>query len=237
MPCYGDTVFIVKRKTDSYSFLQKLKYSRTLIVQPTLFSPIIQYVVLANAESIDFEMEDNFQKQTYRNRYVIYGANGEQTLTVPIMHRLKGAKLKTKDIKIDYSTDWCKLHIRSLQSAYRSSPFYEFYEDDILLLFYKKHKYLIDLNLDSFDRINECLQVNFNYKKTNEYQQGIDKDQDYRFLANAKSKQHFILPEYTQVFDDKHGFIPNLSILDLIFNEGPNALMYLESSKKIILEN
>ena len=203
-----------------------------MIVLPTLFSSIIQYVVLANAESIIFEREDNYQKQTYRNRYLIYGANGKQVLTVPVIHSHKGVKIKTKDIKIDYRTDWHKLHIRSLQSAYRSSPFYEFYEDDILPVFYKKHKYLIDLNFDSFERISECLQVDFNYQKTNEYLQDIDND--YRFLANAKLNQNFLLPEYTQVFDDKHCFIPNLSILDLIFNEGPNALMYLESRKNNI---
>jgi len=205
-----------------------------LIVQPTLFSPIMQYVVLANAESIVFEMEDNFQKQTYRNRYIIYGANGKQVLTVPIIHPPKGKKLKTKDIKIDHSTDWYKLHIRSLQSAYRSSPFYEFYEDEILLFFYKKHKYLIDLNLDSVEIIGSCLQFDFTYQKTGEYEMDIVSEKDFRSLAIAKSKQKYALKEYTQVFDDKYGFITNLSILDLLFNEGPNALIYLEAHKNLI---
>ena len=205
-----------------------------MIVQPTLFSPIIQFVVLVNAEDIVFELKDNFQKQTYRNRYVIYGANGKQILTVPVIHTQKGNKLKTKDIKIDHSTHWYKLHIRSLQSAYRSSPFYEFYEDEILPIFYKKHKYLIDLNLDSIEMISDCLQVDFNYQKTDVYQLEIEKEQDYRFLAKAKSEENFLLQKYMQVFDDKYGFIPNLSILDLVFNEGPNALMYLEAHKKLL---
>jgi len=208
-----------------------------LILQPTLFSPIIQYVVLANAESIVFELEDNFQKQTYRNRYVIYGANGKQVLTVPIIHPPKGKRLKTKDIKIDHSTDWFKLHIRTLQSAYRSSPFYEFYEDEILPIFYKKHKYLIDLNLDSVKIIGSCLQVDFGYQKTKEYEQDIDKEKDFRPLVIAKSKQNYALQEYTQVFDDKYGFLSNLSILDLLFNEGPNTIMYLETHKNLLFKS
>ena len=206
-----------------------------MIVQPTLFSPIIQFVVLANAESIIFELEDNYQKQTYRNRYVIYGANGKQILTVPVIHPHKGEKVKTKDIKIDHRSDWHKLHVRSLQSAYRSSPFYEFYEDEILPVFYKKQKYLIDLNLDTVEILGDCLQFKFKYHNTKEYQIGIDND--FRDLAIAKSKQVYPLQKYTQVFDDKYGYLSNLSILDLIFNEGPNAMMYLEKHKNLFFKS
>lgn len=208
-----------------------------MIVQPTLFSPVIQYVFLANAENIVFELEDNFQKQTYRNRYIIYGANGKQVLTVPVIHTNHGGRIKTKEIRIDHQTPWQKLHIRTLQSAYRSSPFYEFYEDDLLTLFNKKHHYLIDLIMDSITVIGDCLQEDFDYKKTAEYQTDIDKEDDFRFLANAKSKQNFQFEKYTQVFDDKHGFIPNLSILDLLFNEGPNTMMYLEVHKNLLFKS
>ncbi len=208
-----------------------------MIVQPTLFSPIMQYVVMANAENIVFEMEDNFQKQTYRNRYEIYGANGKQILTVPVIYSQKGERLKTKEIKIDHRDNWHKLHIRSLQSAYRSSPFYEFYEDEILPIYYKKHQYLIDFNLDSFEIIGDCLQVNLQCQKTVDYEKNIDLNQDFRSLANAKSNKNFQLQKYTQVFDDKHGFKSNLSILDLLFNEGPNALMYLEGHKHLLFKS
>jgi len=208
-----------------------------LIVQPTLFSPIVQFVVLANAERIIFELEDNYQKQTYRNRYMIYGANGKQVLTVPVIHSHKGVKRKTKDVKIDHRTDWHKLHVRSLQSAYRSSPFYEFYEDEILPVFFKKQKYLIDLNLDAFEVVCEALQAEFKFEKTKEYQIKTKNEEDYRSLAIAKTKQIFLLQKYTQVFDDKYGFLPNLSILDLIFNEGPNALMYLEKHKNLLFKS
>ena len=205
-----------------------------MILQPTIFSPIIQYVALVHAEKVLFETEDNFQKQTYRNRYVIYGANGKQVLTIPVIHTRNGERLKTKDILIDQSTDWQKLHIRSLQSAYRSSPFFEFYEDDILPVFNKKYKYLMDLNFDSIQILGECLQVTFDYQKTDIYEMVIDDGKDYRYLANAKTSQKYDFQKYTQVFDDKYGFISNLSILDLVFNEGPNALMYLENHKSLL---
>ncbi len=205
-----------------------------MILQPTIFSPIIQYVALVNAEEILFEVEDNYQKQTYRNRFVIFGANGKQVLTIPVIHSGKRNKLKTKDIRIDYSTDWQKLHIRSLQSAYRSSPFFEFYEDDILPVFNKKYKYLLDLNFDSIQTISEFLQIEFHFQNTDSYVVIIDEEKDFRNLANAKSDQKYDFQKYTQVFDAKYGFIPNLSILDLIFNEGPNALMYLEGHKKML---
>ncbi len=208
-----------------------------MIVQPTLFSPIIQFVALSNAESIVFELEDNYQKQTFRNRYLIYGANGKQMLSVPVIHPHNGVKIKTKDVKIDHRTDWHKLHVRSLQSAYRSSPFYEFYEDEILPVFYKKQKYLIDLNLDAFEVICEALQAEFKYEKTKEYQINIKNKEDHRPLAIAKTKQIFPLQKYTQVFDNKYGFLSNLSILDLIFNEGPNALMYLEKHKNLLFKS
>lgn len=208
-----------------------------MIVQPTLFSPIVQFVVLANAERIIFELEDNYQKQTYRNRYIIYGANGKQVLTVPVIHSHKGVKIKTKDVKIDHRTDWHKLHVRSLQSAYRSSPFYEFYEDEIMPVFFKKQKYLIDLNFDAFEVVCEAFQAEFKFKKTKEYQINTKNEEDYRSLAIAKTKQIFPLQKYTQVFDDKYGFLPNLSILDLIFNEGPNALMYLEKHNKLLFKS
>jgi hypothetical protein len=121
------------------------------------------------------------------------------------------------------------LQKKALQSAYSSSPFYEYYEDDLMPVFEKKHRYLLDLNVKTFEVICESMQVEIPYKKTKEFQLEVSTKNDYRFLANAKSNINSDLKKYVQVFDDKHGFIPNLSILDLLFNEGPNALNYLES--------
>ena len=205
-----------------------------MIIYPTYFASIIQYAALVNENKILFEVEDSYQKQTYRNRCYIYGANGRQLLTVPVIHSKNQRNYKTKDIRIDYSSDWQKLHIRSLQSAYRSSPFYEFYEDDVLVVFDKKHNYLLDLNLDVFRVVKECLELGISYRKTIEYQDSIFQEEDYRYLVNPKNDQKYDLKKYTQVFDDKHGYISNLSILDLLFNEGPNALQYLEDNQNLL---
>ncbi|MCF6222379.1 MAG: WbqC family protein [Flavobacteriaceae bacterium] len=204
-----------------------------LFLQPTLFAPIIQYVALANTKHVVFEVEDNFQKQTYRNRYYVCGANGKQRLNVPIIHTKSLGKNRTKDIQIDQSVSWQKLHIKTLDAAYSSSPFYEFYKDDIISVIQKKNKYLLDLNFDSIAVINECLALDISIKKTKIYQIELEEENDLRGLAIAKGKQVYNLKKYTQVFNDKHGYISNLSILDLLFNEGTNALIYLEEHKPL----
>lgn len=198
-----------------------------MLVQPSFFAPIIQYVLIADQEEIIFEKQDNFQKQTYRNRCYIYGANGRQLLSVPIQHSKLNQRQKTKDIKIDHTFAWKKNFKKSLESSYRSSPYFEFYEDEIMQIFEKPHSFLLDLNIHSYELINDCLQLDQKFSFTNDYVATDEKTDDYRFLANAKKMPSYDLSAYTQVFDDKHGFIGNLSILDLLFNEGTNAPDYL----------
>ena len=186
---------------------------------------------MLDSDSLLFEIYDNFQKQTYRNRCYIYGANGIQLLSVPI-HKISGKQL-SKDVKIEYSSNWQSEHLKSLFSAYSSSPFFEFYIDDLLEIFTKKEKFLLDLNIKIFEVLVMLLQESKSYNTTSSYTKAINND--YRLLVNAKSKISYNLPKYTQVFDIKHGFIENLSILDLLFMEGPASTIYLENSiKKII---
>ncbi|SDX49987.1 WbqC-like protein family protein [Lutibacter oricola] len=199
-----------------------------MLFQPTYFSPISQYVAIAKANTIKFEFEDNFQKQTYRNRCYIYTANGKHLLNVPIQHS-KGVKQKTKDVKIDYKDDWNKQHLKTLETAYSSSPFFEYYIDDLLPIFTKKIDFLIDLNIETHCFILDALQLNIPFTKTIDFE--VEAKEDYRNLAIAKTKQVFNFKRYIQVFEQNHGFIPNLSMLDLIFMEGPNALNYLENQQ------
>lgn len=194
---------------------------------PTYFSPISQYVAIFNSDEIIFEVEDNFQKQTYRNRCNIYGANGKLQLNIPIIHSHKGIRQKTKDILIEDSFNWQINHIKSIQTAYRSSPYFEFYEDDILPLYEKKQKFLLDFNLKCHEFLMDALQENVLYSKTTEYE-AESQQKDGRFLANARKEPIYDFKKYVQIFDDKFGFIPNLSILDLLFMEGPNAVIYLK---------
>ena len=205
-----------------------------LLLQPSYFAPIIQYVAIVQAEELKFEIEDNFQKQTYRNRCYIYGANGKQLLVAPIVHSKTHARKKTKDVKIENSFLWQKLHFKALQTAYRSSPYFEYYEDEIVTIFNKKHHFLLDLNFETYEIISDCLQLEIPIQKTTEYQIDTDKVQDFRYLSNAKSKKEYSFQKYTQVFDNKHGYISNLSILDLLFNEGTNAMQYLEKHKSLL---
>tara|TARA_B110000003_G_scaffold113243_1_gene115837 strand:+ start:24506 stop:25096 length:591 start_codon:yes stop_codon:yes gene_type:complete len=191
---------------------------------PTYFSPISQYREMMKFDSISFEIEDNFQKQTYRNRCFIYGANGKQLLNIPISHSSTTRKKKSKDIIIK-DPNWQNKHYKSIESAYNHSPFFEFYKDDLKIVLNKKYKYLLDINIDTFLFINNALELNKKHTFSKNYIKSPSND--YRHLANSKNKLNLNLKKYTQVFDTKFGFIEDLSILDLLFMEGPNAISYL----------
>jgi hypothetical protein len=193
---------------------------------PTYFSPISQYTEIVKASEIIFELDDNFQKQSYRNRCYIYNSNGKQLLTIPVKHLTKDSRKKTRDTLVENDFPWQDQHFKSLQIAYRTSPFFEFFEDDIAPIFEKKYKYLQDLNIDTFLFLTDALQIETNFSKTKEYQIETSEN-DFRLLAEIKQQPKKLVDRYIQMFDDKHGFIPNLSILDLLFMEGPNAISYL----------
>lgn len=218
-----------------------------MLLQPSFFAPLIQYVALANSEKIVLEKQDNFQKQTYRNRCYIYGANGKQLLTVPILHAKSEIRQKTKDIRIDNSFGWQKNVIKSLEAGYRSSPFFEYYEDEVCPVIEKKYEFLLDLNLDTMQIVNESLGLDISHEFTDVYQLesstngqvghgSEDNEQmDFRYLVNAKSPRQYDFKPYTQVFGSKHGYLSNLSILDLLFNEGTNAINYLQEHRSLLL--
>jgi hypothetical protein len=196
---------------------------------PTYFSPISQYAQIIKSDTIFFEMEDNFQKQSYRNRCYIYNSNGKQLLNIPLKEKKGTSSLrkKTKDMLVDNNSHWQEHHLKSLQTAYRASPFYEFYEDDLLAIFNKKYTFLQDVNIDTYLFVTDALQISQQYSKTKEYEIITDKN-DYRILADIKKQPKKSRDKYIQMFDNKHGYIDNLSILDLLFMEGPNAISYLK---------
>jgi hypothetical protein len=203
------------------------------LLHPSYFPSISQMAAMIQADSITFEMDDNFQKQTNRNRTYIYSPNGIQMLNIPVKHTSM-VHQKTKDVQIENDFDWQKQHFKSLEAGYRSSPFFEFFEDDIYPFFEKKHTFLMDLNFETLALIEKCLRYPLTYSKTNEYFHEVDPGVlDYRTLVNGKKYPKLIVT-YPQVFDDKHGFINNLSVLDLIFNEGKFALEYLQNQKLVL---
>lgn len=186
-------------------------------------------VSVAKADELIFEVEDNFQKQTNRTRAHIYSPNGIQILNVPVKHS-DILHQKTKDVRIENDFDWQKQHLKSLEAAYRSSPFFEYFEDELQTIFSKNHTFLMDLNFESIDLCFKFLRINKTFDKTQEYFREPTNTLDFRHLANGK-KDISKFESYVQVFDDKHGFLNNLSILDLIFNEGKFALDYLLEQK------
>ena len=200
-----------------------------ILIHPTYFPSISHYVAIIQADSVTFEMEDNFQKQTNRNRMYIYSPNGVQLLNISVKHS-KDKHQKYKDVRIENDFGWQKNHFKSLEAAYRTSPFFEYFEDDFRPLFEKKHEFLMDLNLEIFELVNDSLGINIQPQKTTEFFHEVPDYIDFRHLANGK-KDTTQIEEYTQVFNEKHGFINNLSILDLLFNEGRYAVDYLKNQK------
>ena len=196
-----------------------------ILIHPTYFPSVSHFAAIVQAQTVTFEMEDNFQKQTNRNRMYIYSPNGIQLLNIPIKHS-KEARQKTKDVKLETAFDWQKQHFKSLEAAYRTSPFFEFYEDAIMPIFTKKHTFLMDLNLETIEIAKKCLGLTFEAKKTIEYFHEAPGFNDLRLLGNGK-KDTTVFEPYTQVFEEKHGYLNNLSILDLLFNEGKHAKEYL----------
>jgi len=198
------------------------------LLHPTYFPSISHWIAIAKEDKLIFEVNDSYQKQTYRNRTHIYGANGKLSLSVPVIYSQNKRQLY-KDIKIYNDEKWQALHWKSLLSAYSTSPFFEFYEDDIAPLFHSKQEYLMEFNFKCLETILECLQLDLEYDKTKAYEKELTNIQDLRYLANVRKEKNYEFPEYRQVFNDKHGFISNLSILDLLFNEGPNTMTYIEA--------
>lgn len=201
-----------------------------MLLHPTYFPSIANFVAMLNADTVTFEVCDNYQKQTYRNRAFIYAANGKLLLNIPVHHTQHDRQLY-KDIKIAYTSNWQSLHWKSIQSAYYSSPFFEFYADDLQPLFETPEPFLMDFNQKCLQVILDCLQLQLHMTTTSTFEKHPTHLTDLRVLVNNRKEQPQPFEPYKQVFDDKHGFIPNLSILDLLFNEGPMAISYLKAQQ------
>ncbi|WP_025124442.1 WbqC family protein [Myroides odoratimimus] len=198
-----------------------------ILIHPSYLPSISHFVAMLQADKITFEMEDNFQKQTNRNRAFIYSANGKQMLNIPIKHS-KELKQKYKDVRIEHAFGWQKQHFKSLEAAYRTSPYFEYFEDEIRPIFEGKPEFMLDLNLQIHEVLCSCLGIDLPYEQTKDYHKEVSNDiTDLRTLINGKKDTNIYTP-YIQVFDEKHGYLNNLSILDLLFNEGRHAIDYLK---------
>jgi len=191
---------------------------------PTAYlAPVKYYAILLQAKNCSIEHHEHFIKQSIRNRCEIYGANGELRLTIP-KERKGSSKTIISEIKISYKDDWQKLHWNAIKSAYNSSPFFEYYSNELEVFYQEKENNLIIFNNKLQEVILDLLQEENNSTPTVEYLHSGNftdlRNNDFK-VANPE--------KYNQVFMEKHGFIPNLSILDLLFNLGPETSDYLHN--------
>ena len=206
-----------------------------VILASTYFGPVQWYQKLCRHGDVLIERYDHFMKQTYRNRCIIAAANGLQALTVPVEKGDTSPSLM-KDIRISDHGNWRHLHWQALQSAYGESPFFEFYADDICPFFEKKWTFLFDFNLDITAKMCELLDIEPHISLTNDYTPSPITQQsspiaDLRDAIHPKHPQpdsDFTPRRYYQVYEQRHGFQPNLSILDLLFNMGNESVLYLQ---------
>ncbi len=180
-------------------------------------------------EQTFFDLHEHFHKQFYYNRCVIAGANGKLKLTIPIIHR--GERRAIKDVRISYEHNWRTLHWRSLEAAYRRSPYFEFYEHYFAPVFSDfKPDFLHEWNIKFFEIVNTILGNKIKHSFTQEYLELHENADDKRSLASPAecAKQSLNPQKYHQVFEERQGFIDNLSIIDLLFCEGNNSVEYLK---------
>ncbi len=200
------------------------------------YLPCVEYFVyLSSFQKVIINIGDLYTKQTYRNRARIHGANNVENLIVPIK-KWQNQKTLTKDVEIDYTQKWLNRHIRAIRSAYGKAPFFEYYGDEILEIYHKKHIKLFELNIDLLTKCLEILDINIEIQFM-EIKKHLDENSYYNALnevnpKNAASRKSIFVPEkYFQIFGKD--FVENLSIIDLIFCEGPNARHIIEKSRSI----
>ena len=198
-----------------------------ILIYPSYFPSIATMVAMAKADKITLETQDNYQKQTYRNRTYIAHSNGKLILNIPIRHSKSTRHQKTKDVTPENNFSWLAEHWKSIQVAYRTSPYFEFYEDDLAPLFKEPVLKLQDFNIQILETIAELIGLEAPITTSSVFQKHTQL-QDMRHLANCKKEPSYNFDAYHQVFESNHGHIENLSILDLLFNEGPNTLNYLQ---------
>ena len=203
-----------------------------VLLSTTYFGPVQWYQKLHRADAVLIEQWESFQKQTYRNRCIIATTQGMQALTMPVE---RGTQL-IKDIRISDHGNWRHLHWNALQSAYGESPFFDYYQDDIRPFFEKKWEFLLDFNEAIREKMCDLIDIQPRVEYSGEWREesgefiGPNGIKDFREAINPKHPApdaDFEPKPYYQVYQQKHGFLPNLSVLDLLMNMGPESIYYL----------
>jgi len=198
----------------------------TILLSTGYLPPVEYFFRIAGADEILIEREEDYVKQTYRNRCHILSSNGPHLLSVPVY---LGSIHKTpiKEIRIDYSKRWQQVHLRALTAAYASAPFFIFYFDEIEKIIHSSHTFLLDKNMDFLSMILKILKLDYRVSYTTVFEPVNKNDNDLRYSISPKKKSDYHAKEYTQVFSPADKFVSGLSIIDLIFNMGPESVEYL----------
>ena len=188
-----------------------------MTILPIAYFPSIHYLKEYFSETnTNLEIHENFVKQSIRNRCEILSGNGILRLSIPL-NQSNGIKIKTKDIRIDFGKSWQTNHWKAIKSAYASAPYFEDYEQQINQILLAKDEFLLDKNQRIFEFLFSILEINKTISYTKIYTEKTDRD----FRTIDFMKNSFIIKKYQQVFSYNKKFISNLSILDLLMNEGP----------------
>lgn len=199
----------------------------TLVLSSVLpFPPLPWWKQVINASELLWDIAGHFEKMSFRNRYYIAAAHGKHCLSIPLT-KGREQRISMKDVTIADSENWQQQHWRTLFSAYNRSPYFEYYKDDLEILFLRKYERLIDFNLATVHWVKKQLKIDFEERIIDRYQKTHESALDIRNLK-PRDLNSFPPMTYNQVFVDRNGFIPHLCILDLLFNEGRYAMEYLK---------
>ncbi|WP_372651494.1 WbqC family protein [Draconibacterium sp.] len=206
---------------------------KPILLSTAYFAPVHFYTRYLHHAEVYIEQFENFTKQTYRNRCQILGGNGPISLVIPVV-KGRGPKILIKDLQISYDENWQRNHWQTIVSAYNSSPYFEYYQDELYPFYESKTKYLLDFNLQIHEQLCDFFEIENKIRLTEDFEKVPQNTFNLRDGISPKLKYNpdpaFQPQTYTQVFSDKYGFLPDLSILDLLFNEGPNAYTILLQS-------
>jgi hypothetical protein len=204
----------------------------TILLSTAYWPNLHYYFYILHANTVCIESQDHYMKQSYRNRCEIVTANGKQALTIPVRHI--AAKMKVSEVELSYATKWQANHWGAITSAYGNSPYFEYFEDEIRRFYFERTELLLDYNMSQLRCIDRILRISKEYIVTGEYMKEPAEMIDLREAIHPKKsftedelvRKRFSEPYY-QTFSEKMPFVPNLSILDLIFNRGLDAISYL----------
>jgi len=212
-------------------------HQHTVLLSSAYLPPVSYFYFLLKYDRINIEQFETYPKQTFRNRCEIMSGNGKLSLTIPVS-KLQGNRTITKDVIISNTQRWQQNHWRAISSAYLNSPYFEFYRDEFETFYKENFGNLLQFNNQLMNCVCKIIDIRKEFVFTTSYNHSPDKVLDLRSVISPKKemkREHF--PEYIQVFSTKLGFIPNLSIIDMLFNLGPETLDYLKSIKLEINEN